>query len=932
MDGFLSQVATDLWERYGDGVSSLSVVFPSRRASLFFGEALSGLIDRPLWQPVAVTVDEVATELSGLAVGDRLRLVTELYKVWVEAHPADDFDSFYFWGELLLGDFDSVDKYLVDADALFSNLVDLHELDFLFEMEPEQRSAIERFWGSFGSAAAGGGEGASAEQRDFLRVWRTLGPVYHRFRERLRALGIAYQGMVYREAAERIAAGTAAAIPDRHYVVAGFNALSRSEQAIFEYLRTRHRVDFYWDTDDYFTGDHDQEAGRFMRDDLRRFPSAGRLRGGHRNFEQPKTIRSVATASDVLQCKWAGRALADLAHRTGRAPGRETAVVLCDETLLTPLLWSMPPEVEAINITMGYPLRMDPVYTFVERLIELQNRRRGSTFYHSDVEGLLHHPYLVGEDVERAAIPDFVYIGASRLRTTPLFEKIFASPEGWREVSDYLVDILSEAARLPAASLSGGARPEFFSIIAEHIRRLANSLEGCAIDLSTKTYARLLRRSLQSVTIPFEGEPLEGVQVMGILETRALDFENIIFLSAGDATMPGSLVGAPSFIPHNLKAAYGLPTPEHHEGVYAYHFMRLVSRARRVDAVWSRTADDRTAGSPSRYLLQLDYESPHEVEHLSMDVDVNLSPSEPVVVAKSGTVREALNEFLSHTRTLSPSLFFSHTECPLKFYFRGVARLRPEEEVAEQIDGALLGSILHLAMQLLYTRFVGVRDPRAEIGALIGSPEVEQAVTAAITELYLGGEGSVPGDWGGGIMLAHKTIKGYIERGILPHDASSPVPFTVEGLERRVSTRVVFDDDTVAAPRSVLFSGIADRVDRLPDGSLRVVDYKTGNPKNNASALQQMGLYAMMLGSEGGATPPVPVIPVLYYVRDMSKPGSEGGGPYSGVQQVDDCRGEGFMEDLRASLTTLFDPAVPFTQTLDARSCEWCDFRMICHR
>ncbi len=927
MDGFLSQVAADLWERYGDGVSRLSVVFPSRRASLFFGEALAGLIDRPMWQPAAVTIDEVAAGLSGLAVGDRLRLITELYKVWVEAHPADDFDSFYFWGELLLGDFDSVDKYLVDADALFSNLVDLHELDFLFEMEPEQRAAIERFWGSFGSAGTGGG---SPEQRDFLNVWRTLGPVYHRFRERLRKLGIAYQGMVYREAAERIASDTAVEIPERHYVVAGFNALSRCEQVIFDYLRTRYRVDFYWDYDNYFTCDAGQEAGRFMRDDLRRFPATGRLRGGHDNFLKPKIIHSVATASDVLQCKWAGEVLSDLARQTGRAPGRETAVVLCDESLLTPLLWSMPAEVDAINITMGYPLRMHPAYTFVERLFELQNRRRGTTFYHSDVEGLLRHPYLDGmtteAGLEKGALPDFVYISAARLRLSPLLEKIFAAPEEWHGLSDYLVGILSEVGRLPSPAQPGGTRSEFFSIIAEHIRRLASSLEGCGIELSTKTYARLLRRALQSQTLPFEGEPLEGVQVMGILETRALDFENIIFLSAGDSTMPGSLVGAPSFIPHNLKAAYGLPTPEHHEGVYAYHFFRLISRARRIDAVWSRTADDRTAGTPSRYLLQLDYESPHEVEHRSVTVDVNLSPPEPIVVAKEGTVMEALNEFLTHDRTLSPSLFYTHIECPLKFYFRGVARLRPEEVVAEEIDSALLGNILHRAMQLLYTPLVGLSDPRARIGALVGSAEVERAVTEAVTELWPGGEGSGPEDWGGAIMLARRTIAGYIERGILPYDASLPRPFTIEGLERRVSTEVVFDEggNDGSPPRSVLFSGIADRVDRLPDGSLRVVDYKTGNPGNNASALLQMGLYAMMLGGE--------VFPALYYVRDMSKPGRDTEGRPGGVCEVDVGSDAGFEESLRADLAGLFDPDVPFTQCADTRPCEWCDFRVICRR
>jgi RecB family exonuclease len=919
MEGFLEQVAADLWARYGEGVSSLSVVFPSRRASLFFGEALAGLISRPVWSPRPVTIDQVATELSGMAVGDHLRLVTELYKVWAESHPEDDFDSFYFWGELLLADFDGVDKYLVDADTLFSNLVDIHELDFRFDyLEPDQRAAIERFWGAFNSG------GSSPEKRDFLTVWRTLGPVYHRYRERLRTLGIAYQGMVYREAAERIASGRAPELPQRRYVIAGFNALSRSERVMFDHLRDNFATDFYWDHDNYFTGDTGQEAGMFMRENLKRYPSAGRLRGGHDNFLKPKTIRSVAAASDVLQCKWAGGALADPARESGRPPGRETAVVLCDEGLLEPLLWSMPPEVSGINITMGCPLRLHPAYTFVERLVELQNRQRGNAFYHSDVEGLVRHPFLQSADSPVSPKNNYVYIGAARLCTTPLFEKIFSAPEGWRELSDYLIEVLSEVAGSPPAdgceskadgmALHGVIDPTaLFPMIADHIRSLKNSLEGSGVELSTKTWARLLRRTLQSVTIPFEGEPLEGVQVMGILETRALDFDRVIFLSAGDDKMPGSLVGAPSFIPHNLKAAYGLPTPQHHEGVYAYHFFRLISRAAHIDVVWSSTADDRSSGAPSRYLLQLDYESPHTVESRSVWVDVNLSPVEEIVVAKNAEVMSVLGEFLrgNDPRPLSPSLLYSYVECPLKFYFRGVARLRPEEQVAEEIDGALLGNILHRAMQLLYAPLKNVRDPRHRIRELIGSEAVERAVSDAVTELYPGGESDGPEDWGGAVMLARGTIVDYINRGILPYDAALSESFTVEGLEEPVSGEVSFDGGRV------VFRGVADRVDRLADGTIRVVDYKTGNPKSNASALLQMGLYAMMLQRDRA------VDPALYYVREMSRP------DYTPppVEQ-----GEEFEQDLHETLTGLFDPSTSFTQTPDRRTCEWCDFRVICRR
>jgi hypothetical protein len=641
--------------------------------------------------------------------------------------------------------------------------------------------------------------------------------------------------------------------------------------------------------------------------------------------------------------------LADLARRTGHAPGKETAVVLCDESLLVPLLWSMPPQVASTNITMGYPLRMHPAYTFVERLVELQSRRRGGAFYHSDVEGLIRHPYLGG-----AAAPpsQFIYIGAARLHTTPMFERIFASPEGWHELSDYLIDILNalnsadlqgklqdaptekEEPKKPATpdpSDSIGRRTAIFALLVDHIRHLATSLEGCGIELGAKTYAALLRRTLQSVTIPFEGEPLDGVPVMGILETRALDFETLIFVSAGDADMPGSLVGAPSFIPYNLKAAYGLPTPEHHEGVWAYHFFRLISRAREVDIVWSRTSNEGTPGSPSRYVLQLDFESPHDVVHQTVSVDVNLSPAEAIVVAKDAGVMLRLGEFLhagqtadgetAPRRSLSPSMFFTYTECPLKFYFRAIARLKVEDEVTEGVDDPLLGNILHRAMQLLYTPLVGVRDPRAQIGALVGSPGVERAVATAVDELCAGHDGAATGDWGGAITLAHKTVVDYIEHGILPFDASIPTPFTIEKLEERISTTINLaggEEMMPTHPATVTFSGIADRIDRLADGTPRVIDYKTGNPANNASALQQMALYALMLGGE-----PNEPQTHLYYIREMLRPG------YTPPLVP---RGPEFEEQLRATLTGLFDPSVPFTQTPDPKPCAWCDFAPICRR
>ncbi len=885
----MSQVAADLHRRYGPEVSSLTVMFPSRRAGLFFGEALASLIDRPAWQPADLSIDSLAQELSGLVVGERLRLVAELFRVYSEFHPSETFDGFYFWGELLLGDFDSIDKYLIDADTLFSNLVDLHSLDNRFDyLSSEQRALVERFWGTFERTGAA----TSTEQADFLRIWRTLGPVYHRFRGRLRELGIAYQGMVYREAAERILRDEAPQIPQRHYVIAGFNALSRSEQTVFEYLQKTFRTDFYWDFDNYFLLDPSQEAGRFMRDNLRRFPPASQLSGGHDNFIKPKHIRSVSSASDVLQCKWAGTTLADLT--CSRPLDKNTAVVLCDEGLLTPLLWSLPPQVQSVNITMGYPLRLHPDYTAMERrLVELLRRHRDKD-WHTISNGLLDQTQDLLDDFDNAPA--------------------------------------SNTAAAPAESLEYSG---FQSIISDHICALTASLDTLDIAISPRTFATLLRRSLQSIRVPFEGEPLEGVQIMGILETRALDFETIIFLSAGDGTMPGNLVGAPSFIPYSLKMAYGLPTPEHHEGVWAYHFFRLISRATNIDLVWSSTSDERTVGEPSRYIRQLDYESPHFVEHHSVTVDVNLSPSAPIVVPK---------QIERLPRRLSPSLFSTYVDCPLKFYFRAVAGLRAEEEPAEEVDNALLGNILHLAMHRLYLPLANTPNPQSQIRSLIGSGAIDAAVTGAISELF-------SSEAAGSIALVHKTITGYINHRILPFDAAQDEPFIIEKLEEWIEAPFEFSPpiglaeippagsptapsvastiappaETAAVPHTVTFFGKVDRIDRLSDNTLRIVDYKTGSPHNRQAAELQIALYALMLRN---ATPdknaearPTPNIQTsLYYVRLLPETIAS-----DGIEPDTEQR-------LRDTLRELFDPSIPFSQCSDPAPCSWCDFNAICRR
>ena len=959
MKGFLEEVAADLYARYGEGLSERAVLFPSRRARLFFVDALGRIAGRPMWQPEWVTIDDLTGEISGLHTGDRVRLITELYKVY-SAYHNEPFDKFYFWGDMLLTDFDTIDKYLIDAQMLFRNISEIKEIEADISYLTPAQLRILSFWSSFGEQAD-----LSEEKRRFLAIWKTLGPIYRRFRERLSSLGIAYNGMVQRAAADRIRGGGFAFPEPRRYVVAGFNALSECEKRLFGFLATAAETDFYWDYDSYYKDDPEQEAGMFVRSNVAQFPPRTELR--YDNMRGEKQIVSVAAVSNAVQCKYAAAILAGLARRrreedpgiaAGARPalGKETAVVLTDENLLLPLLYALPADIGRVNVTMGFPLRQSLAYTFVERLVELQNHRRrkgdGCTFYHADVAGILAHPYVAECDAaltrtmhEEIVRDRRISVDAAWLGRNELLKRIFTPAATWRELSDYMLDVVAAVARQPYEGDDARQRVEFLAVIAEQVTKLRNSLDECDIDLTAEVYTSLLRRHLQTLRIPFEGEPLEGIQIMGILETRNLDFENVIILSMNDDNFPGNHMAQASFIPCNLRAAYELPTPEHHEGVYAYYFYRLIQRAKTVHMLYCSHADDKSTGEPSRYIYQLDYESGFDVRKVEVGVDVNLAETAPIEVPKDEGVMARLERFVDaqSPATLSPTAFFRYVACPLRFYFHSIARLEADDEISEEVDAPMFGTILHAAVQTLYARIAGEAHPGETLRAMIRTGEVAQAVEAAINQNYLQDKHATAEDYSGNLLLVKDIVIRYLRGGVMPYDAAHDA-FSVSGLEEPVAYPFRFRAG--GRDLEMKFAGIADRIDTLDDGALRVVDYKTGAPhlefdgveslftgtgKQRLSNILQTLLYAMMLHRSRGCD----VEPALYYVRNMNRPG------YS--PQLDDkqtgVKGarytlyrERFEELLRAQLAELYDTSVPFRQCEDADTCKYCDFNVICKR
>ena len=945
---FHEELAQELLKRYDGDLSSLVVMFPSLRARAFFNDAIASSVDHPVWQPSWMSIDEAMESVSGLRRGERIRLISELFVIYHKHHPKEKFDKFYFWGDMLINDFDMIDRYLVDAKQLLRNIEDIKELETdVSYLTPEQLRIIS-FWQSVGD-----GESLSEQKRYFLKIWRSLPAIYEEYRARLLELNIAYPGMIYRRAAECIKAGNVGAMPNKRFIVAGFNALSASEKVLFDYLSTRSEgAEFYWDYDRYYTDNRWHEAGGFMRDNIVRYPPLDGVISNNNFRERPKQMESIACVSNAVQCKYVTKILERLPDEE---LDKRTAIVLTDESMLIPLLHSLPERVKRVNVTMGYPLKNTLAYSFVERMIELQahsrNKQDEELFYHIDVVGLLSHPYIMTTNREEATrlIDEInknrvISVSGTLFEGDAMLKRVFSRHSGWRNLAIYLCEVLSLAEGRAIESIQA----EYLHLAATEIGKLMRSIDSCEFErnnvgFTTEIFTSLLRKHLQAITMPYTGEPLEGIQIMGILETRNIDFKNVIILSMTDATFPGDRSGQSSFIPYNLRAACGMPTPEEHEAMYAYYFYRLIQRSERVAMLYCSRADDKSTGECSRYIYQLDYESPYTITKRSIGVDLSISETSPIVVAKGAKERAMLDRYLldSEEYTLSPTALFRYVECPLKFYLNSIAHLRTPDEVSDTVDALTFGNILHETMQGLYTPLIGVKNPSADIAKLCKPSTIEAAVDSKMGELMLGDTGATIKEFTGDMLLVRDIIVKYIMRGIMRYDIAN-TGYTIDGLEDEVKCRYA-----ISKGRNVNLSGRADRIDRLADGSLQVIDYKSGNTPHlqfsgmeplmfgeadeRISNIFQTLLYSMMLHKRRGCD----AKPSLYYASKML---SDDYSPEilntetGEIVERYSAHAEEFEANLSQVLEELFDYDKPFRQVEDVNMCKYCDYKRICQR
>lgn len=959
MESFLKLVAADLYKHTEGNLAHTAVVFPNKRAGLFFNEYLAQESDSPIWSPAYVSISELFRSLSPWEVGDPVKLVCELYKIFRrETQSTETLDDFYFWGEMLISDFDDADKNKVDTDKLFSNLQDLRNImdDYTF-IDDEQEEAIRQFFQNFSI------ERRTALKERFISLWDVLGNIYKGFRESLASQNIAYEGMMHRHVIEHLDVDK---LPYEKYVFVGFNVLNKVEHTLFTQLKDVGKAVFYWDYDEFYMKENRQavthEAGEFIRRNLRDFPSplSGEL---FKNLSKPKEVHYIASSTENAQARY----LPQWIRNNLTTPEKETAVVLCNEALLQPVLHSLPAEVKHVNITMGFPLSQTPVYSFLIALLELHthgfNFKSGRYTFQSVVT-LLKHPYtrqLTGQaellEKELTRNNRF-YPLPGELGKDEFLTRLFTPLSGNLNLCIRLSETLQQVAGIYQANTSGTEDTDAFNQLYREslfkayttINRFRTLIEEDELTVQSETFRRLLVKVLSATNIPFHGEPAIGMQVMGVLETRNLDFRHLVLLSVNEGQLPKS-GGDSSFIPYNLRKAFGMTTIEHKIAVYAYYFYRLLQRAERITLMYNTSSDGLNRGEWSRFMLQFLIEWPHPITRQFLEAGQSPQGTSPITVEKTPDVMRRMQSLFdvraNPKAKFSPSALNYYLDCPLKFYYRYVAGLSAPDEVSAEIDSATFGSIFHYAAEHIYkdlTTHGKVINKEALETLLRNEVKLQDYVDTAFKKLFFNVPQNEKPEYNGVQLINSAVIARYLKQ-LLQNDLRY-APFTFIASEMEVDEPI-----DIQTPKGVIKSRIGGIIDRMDskDGTLRIVDYKTGGDadtpphveslfipdKKRSNYVFQTFLYAAIMCRK---QPTMKIAPALLYIHraatETYSPVIQMGEPRKPKEAVEDFSKyeKEYRERLQGLLEEIFNPEKSFTQTEIIEKCTYCDFKALCKR
>ena len=913
MKTFLEIVAEDIIRKYGTDLSRIAVVFPNKRASLFLNEALARLADRPIWSPSYITISDLFRQHSTLTVGDPIKLVCELYRCFTSVTGIDEtLDHFYGWGQLLISDFDDIDKNMAVAHDVFRNLRDIHELDDLSYLTEEQTALLQRFFSNFSP------DHNSELKRRFLQLWSNFEEIYETFRAQLRAEQLAYEGMLYREVAEK----DDIAFNYDTYLFVGFNMMQKVELRLCQRLVESDKAKFYWDFDHYYMAPNN-EAGHYIREFLNHFPNEldNTDETIYNQFSKPKHITFISAPTENVQARYVSQWLQSENRIEG---GRQTAVVMADEHLLPSIIHCLPDEVGKVNVTTGYPLNDTPVSSLVVLLSQLRQSQKTPKYL---LRRVMRHSYarFLSEDMLTSPIDDNLHYVL------------------WMQS---IVKHIAQHTHDEENPMQAEALFRMYTLL----NRLSSLIENDHLDVDRITLQRLLLQLIRSTSIPFHGEPAVGLQVMGVLETRNLDFDHVLLLSCNEGNLPKGVNDA-SFIPYAIRKAYGLTTIDNKVAIFAYYFHRLLQRASDITICYNNSTEDGHTGEMSRFMLQLQVESPHTIERRSLQSGQQQLLLRPYGREKDAQVMEKIRSF----KSLSPSAINRYMACQLTFYFRYVLDItEPDDNEEDEIDSRIFGNIFHRAAQLLYDK-MGKHITPAQLHSLLQHQEqIDIVVDQAIREELFNIKDDRPFqmELNGLQLINREVIIRYLQR-LFEIDLTL-APFTIKGNEEKVYQPIHIT--TSEGSRTVSVGGSIDRLDQITDPltgeeRIRVVDYKTGskNLKRKVNLLSeifdpanirekhtdyylQTMLYSLIVRQHPRLNQQqLPVSPALLFIQHTM---TEDYDPtlWIGKDKISDIQtyATDFMDNLKKVVSEIFEPQQPFLPTTDKKNCAHCPYRQLC--
>ena len=882
MKTFLEYVAEDIINKYGTNLSRTAVVFPNKRAALFLNEHLVRLAGKPIWSPSYITISELFRRHTQLVTGDQIKLICDLYKTYTEVTESDEtLDHFYGWGQVMLADFDDIDKNMADANKVFCNLRDLHELDDVSYLSPEQVETLKLFFSNFSE------DKTTELKKRFLKIWSRFGDIYRLYNERLEAQGIAYEGALYR----KVATDDSVDFDFDRYIFVGFNVLQRVEQLLFSKLQKMGKAKFYWDFDDYYlatkTGHvNPSEAGHYIKQYLPYFTNELDTSDAdiYRNFRKAKKITYASATTEDVQARYVGQWLKE-GNRID--DGRKTAVVMCDEALLQSVIHSIPEEVNDINVTTGYPLQQTHFASLLEDIAAQHT-----------------------EDYDNKQLLEWA------IAMLKLMAQGHANTNGETTGQDN--------------QLTSEALFRTYTVV----NRLLELVNNGDLDVDRRTMMRLYGEIVRTTSIPFHGEPVVGVQFMGVLETRNLDFEHLLVLSCNEGNMPKG-VNDTSFIPYNVRKAHGLTTIDNKVSIYAYYFYRLMQRAEDITIVYNNAADVTSTGEMSRFMLQMLVESGHDIERLALSLPQEAGSTTCQDEKKTKEVMERLHKRFDKQRNperttpmFTPSSLNIYQKCPKRFYYRYVAEIiEPEDDADDgKIDAPTFGNIFHDAVQKIYERVIAAYKSRTI------QPQTLKQLLA--NDAYIKGVVDDIMHPVNGIQLINASVIITYIKQLLKID-SRLAPFTILGLEN-----VVMKDINVKTAEGQLTTTIGGRIDRMDcvtcaDGvrRIRVIDYKTGkNNKKNDGYILQSFIYSLLVDESPMMNPEkLEVSPALLYIQHSAGKDFDPTVVYEKEKVTDVSKfREEFMNIVEQIIAEIFNPEQPFACTDDKTACTHCPYSNLC--